>query len=162
MELILHFCAIRCFLGLKEREKRGLIKFPLRVANFNQREKMAEEAAVSEITSPPVEQNQNSVNATIESGAQGGTESTCNNINNSNNAESSVVTSDGDREKSLEYAHELMVKGSKASKDEDYGEAVECYSRALEIRLGFTCFISSPFFLISRIFSCFYGSKLFD
>lgn len=114
----------------------ALSAIKMRVANFNQREKMAEEAAVSEITSPPVEQNQNSVNATIESGAQGGTESTCNNINNSNNAESSVVTSDGDREKSLEYAHELMVKGSKASKDGDYGEAVECYSRALEIRVA--------------------------
>ncbi|XP_060192033.1 NASP-related protein sim3 isoform X1 [Lycium barbarum] len=99
---------------------------------------MAEEAANSEITSPPMaEQNQNSVNATIESGFQGGgTESTCNNIDNSNNAESSVVTSDGDREKSLEFADELMVKGSQASKDGDYGEAVECYSRALEIRVA--------------------------
>ncbi|MCD7448860.1 hypothetical protein HAX54_046954 [Datura stramonium] len=51
-------------------------------------------------------------------------------------AEPELVTSDGDREKSLEYADELMVKGSKATKDGDYGEAVECYSRALEIRLG--------------------------
>ncbi|CAN4079596.1 unnamed protein product [Withania somnifera] len=95
---------------------------------------MTEEAAISETTSPMAEQNQNSVNATIESGVQGGgTESTC---NNSNNAESSTVTSDGDREKSLEYADELMVKGSQESKDGDYGEAVECYSRALEIRVA--------------------------
>ncbi|XP_055805023.1 uncharacterized protein LOC129873855 [Solanum dulcamara] len=94
---------------------------------------MAEEAAISETTSPMAEQNQNSVNATIESGVQEGTESTC---NNNNNAESSVVTSDGDREKSLEYADELMVKGSMASKDGDYGEAVECYSRAMEIRVA--------------------------
>lgn len=124
---------------------------------------MAEEAAISETTSPMAEQNQNSVNATIESGVQGGTESTC---NNNNNAESSVVTSDGDREKSLEYADELMVKGSKASKDGDYGEAVECYSRALEIRLGFYLFyFLSLLFLISRIFNCllvFFCSKLFD
>lgn len=95
---------------------------------------MAEEAAISETASAMAEQNQNSVNATIESGVQGGgTESTC---NNSNNAESSAVTSDGDGEKSLEYADELMVKGSKASKDGDFAEAVECYSRALEIRVA--------------------------
>lgn len=122
---------------------------------------MAEEAAIS-VTSPTAEQNQNSVNATIESGVQGGTESTC---NNNNTAESSVVTSDGNREKSLEFADELTVKGSKASKDGDYAEAVECYSRALEIRLGFTCFIPSLFFLITRIFNCllvFFCSKLFD
>ncbi|XP_019233464.1 PREDICTED: protein HGV2 isoform X2 [Nicotiana attenuata] len=93
---------------------------------------MAEEVANSETTSPTAEQNQNSVNATIESGFQGGTESTCNN----NNAESSAVTSDGDREKSLEYADELTEKGAKADKDGDYGEAVECYSRALEIRVA--------------------------
>ncbi|XP_016506474.1 uncharacterized protein LOC107824241 [Nicotiana tabacum] len=93
---------------------------------------MAEEVANSETASPTPEQNQNSVNATIESGFQGGTESTCNN----NNAESSAVTSDGDREKSLEYADELMEKGAKADKDGDYGEAVECYSRALEIRVA--------------------------
>ncbi|KAM3252836.1 hypothetical protein T459_06653 [Capsicum annuum] len=97
---------------------------------------MAEEAPISETTIPaPVpEQNQNSVNATIVSEVQGGTESTCNNDNKE--AESSAVTSDGDREKSLEYAEELMVKGSKASKDGDYGEAVDCYSRALEIRVA--------------------------
>ncbi|KAJ8567210.1 hypothetical protein K7X08_019418 [Anisodus acutangulus] len=94
---------------------------------------MAEEAANSETSPIPPEQNQNSVNATIEGG---GTESTCHNNNNNNNAESSAVTSDGNREKSLEYADELMVKGSNASKDGDYGEAVECYSRALEIRVA--------------------------
>ncbi|XP_010316172.1 NASP-related protein sim3 isoform X2 [Solanum lycopersicum] len=94
---------------------------------------MAEEAVIS-VTSPTAEQNQNSVNATIESGVQGGTESTCN--NNNNNAESSAVTSDVNREKSLEYADELVVKGSKASEDGDYGEAVECFSRALEIRVA--------------------------
>lgn len=123
---------------------------------------MAEEAVIS-VTSPTAEQNQNSVNATIESGVQGGTESTCN--NNNNNAESSAVTSDVNREKSLEYADELVVKGSKASEDGDYGEAVECFSRALEIRLGFTCFISAPFFLISRKFNCLlvlFCLKLFD
>lgn len=39
--------------------------------------------------------------------------------------------------KSLEYANVLTEKGDKASKDNDYTEATECYSRALEIRLGF-------------------------
>lgn len=120
---------------------------------------MAEEAPISETTIPaPVpEQNQNSVNATIVSEVQGGTESTCNNDNKE--AESSAVTSDGDREKSLEYAEELMVKGSKASKDGDYGEAVDCYSRALEIRLGFSYFISITFLFergcLDACFFCF-------
>lgn len=94
---------------------------------------MAEEAANSEVQGPFADQNPNSVEATIESGVGGGaTESTCNNNNNS--AESSVVTNDGEREKSLEYADELMAGGSKAAKERDYAEATDYYSRALEIR----------------------------
>lgn len=75
-----------------------------------------------------VDRNQNSVDATIESEVQGGTESTC------NNAESSTVSFGVEREKSLEYAEELMELGSKAAKEHDYAEATDCYSRALEIR----------------------------
>ncbi|KAL2531915.1 Tetratricopeptide repeat (TPR)-like superfamily protein [Abeliophyllum distichum] len=94
---------------------------------------MAEEPANSKIQEPIPDPNQNSVEATIESGVDfGATESTCNN----NNAESSVVTSDSDFEKSLEYADELMVRGSKAAQDRDYSEATDCYSRALEIRVA--------------------------
>ncbi|CAL5441975.1 unnamed protein product [Camellia sinensis] len=77
---------------------------------------------------------QASVEATIESNAEGGTESSCDNINLINLQTSTLTTSDGDREKSLEYADELMERGSKASKDHDYSEATDCYSRSLEIR----------------------------
>ncbi|CAL5371132.1 unnamed protein product [Camellia sinensis] len=86
---------------------------------------MADEAPNSE--TPP----QNAEQATIESNAEGGTESSCDNINLQT---STLTTSDGDREKSLEYADELMERGSKASKDHDYSEATDCYSRSLEIR----------------------------
>ncbi|KAM1810528.1 hypothetical protein ACFX12_027277 [Malus domestica] len=75
---------------------------------------------------------QRSNEATITEVAQGGAESTCNN----DRAEASAVSSDGDREKSLEFANELIEKGSKAVKDSDYGEATECFSRALEIRVA--------------------------
>ncbi|KAG8384494.1 hypothetical protein BUALT_Bualt04G0123500 [Buddleja alternifolia] len=95
---------------------------------------MAEGAADSSVQGPIADQNPNSVEATIESSVDcGATESTCNNI--SVNAESSAVTSDGEREKSLEYADELMARGSEAAKERDYPEATDCYSRALEIRV---------------------------
>ncbi|XVF61928.1 hypothetical protein PTKIN_Ptkin08bG0174400 [Pterospermum kingtungense] len=71
-----------------------------------------------------------SVEATIESAVQGGTESTC---NYNNNGESCVVVSDDDREKTLEFADELTEKGSKAFKENDFAEAADCFSRALEI-----------------------------
>uniref|UniRef100_A0A5B6ZYJ8 Uncharacterized protein n=1 Tax=Davidia involucrata TaxID=16924 RepID=A0A5B6ZYJ8_DAVIN len=97
---------------------------------------MADEAPTSETVAPNVVQSQASIEATIESNAQGGTESSCNNNNNNNNAETSALTSDADREKSLEYADELMERGSKALKENDYAEATECFSRALEIRVA--------------------------
>lgn len=47
---------------------------------------------------------------------------------------------DGEEEegsgKTLEEAAELMEKGSTAIKDADYAEAAECFSRAVEIRVG--------------------------
>ncbi|KAK6152679.1 hypothetical protein DH2020_012318 [Rehmannia glutinosa] len=96
---------------------------------------MAEEDAKSEVQGPSADQNPNSVEATIESSVGcGATESTCN--NNGNSAESSAVTHEGEREKSLEYAEELMARGSKAAKERDYAEATDCYSRALEIRVA--------------------------
>ncbi|KAL3813562.1 hypothetical protein ACJIZ3_014830 [Penstemon smallii] len=95
---------------------------------------MAEEAANSTVQGSTADPNPNSVEATIESDIDfGATESTCNNAN-INNAESSVVTSEGEREKTLEYADELLSRGSKAAKECDYAEATDCYSRALEIR----------------------------
>lgn len=80
---------------------------------------MADGAADSTAQGPADEQNPNSVSAAIESGdGAGPEESTC----------------DDDREKTLEFADELMVRGSKAAKDSNYAEATDCYSRALEIR----------------------------
>lgn len=79
------------------------------------------------------DQNPYSFNATIDSGIGGGhTVSTC----NTNNAakSSAAVTSDDEREKTLEFADELMALGSEAAKEGDYSEAADGYSRALEIR----------------------------
>ncbi|KAL6499210.1 hypothetical protein OROHE_026238 [Orobanche hederae] len=96
---------------------------------------MAEEDAKTEVKGSPADQNPNSVEATIETSVGcGETESTCNN-NNGNNAESSAGTDGGKRENSLEYADELIARGSKAAKEGDYVEATDCYSRALEIRV---------------------------
>ncbi|XP_059458685.1 uncharacterized protein LOC132188281 [Corylus avellana] len=102
---------------------------------------MVEEATASEtsvtMAAPNPLETQASNEATIQSNAQGGTESTCNNINHNNNSNSAAEgSSAGDREKSLEFADELMEKGSKAIKDNDFSEAAECFSRALEIRVA--------------------------
>lgn len=93
-------------------------------------------------------ETQGSVEATVESAVQGGTESTC---NNNNNSESCVVASDVDREKTLEYADELTEKGSQAFKENDFEEAADCFSRALEIRLN----IGLQFHFISTFYSYF-------
>ncbi|KAI3500535.1 hypothetical protein L1887_36357 [Cichorium endivia] len=92
---------------------------------------MADEAPTSQDLAPNGNQAPASVDATIDSTGQGGTASSC---NNNNVVETSGLTSDGEREKSLEYAEELMERGSKANKEEDYAEATDCFSRALEIR----------------------------
>lgn len=101
---------------------------------------MAEKIESSETQGLKMERNENSVEETIESGVQEGVSSTCNNLNN--NAESSTVNPDDDREKSLEYAEELIDRGSMAAKEQDYAEAIDCFSRALEIR--FLLSSSSP------------------
>lgn len=77
----------------------------------------------------------NSEEATLESdsNALDGTEST---ISNHNAAETSASASDVDREKSLEFADELLQQGYKAMKENDFSEAAENFSRALEIRLS--------------------------
>ncbi|KDP31837.1 hypothetical protein JCGZ_12298 [Jatropha curcas] len=103
-----------------------------------------EEAVISEssvtmteetlVEAPSVAEAQPSNEATIESNALGGTESTCNNINS--NEEAPAMTSDDDKDKSLELAAELTERGTKALKESDYGEAAECFSRALEIRVA--------------------------
>lgn len=114
---------------------------------------MVEEASASEtsvtMAAPNPLETQASNEATIQSNAQGGTESTCNNINHNNNSNSAAEgSSAGDREKSLEFADELMEKGSKAIKDNDFSEAAECFSRALEIRFRsflLLLFLHTPF-----------------
>ncbi|XP_039042373.1 protein HGV2-like [Hibiscus syriacus] len=74
-----------------------------------------------------------SVEATINFAVPGGSESTC---NNNSNGESCVVASDVGREKTLEFADELTENGSKAFKKDDFAEAADCFSRALEIRVA--------------------------
>jgi Flp pilus assembly protein TadD len=94
---------------------------------------MASESSVTETKTAPIE-NQTSVEATIKgsttTSSQGGAaDSTC---NDDNNGETS------DPRKSLDFAVELSEKGTNALKENDFSEAVECFSRALEIRLGFS------------------------
>ncbi|CAA7035814.1 unnamed protein product [Microthlaspi erraticum] len=107
----------------------------------------ASEASVVEVVQTPVttevvqtlgETNQASIEATVGSAVQGGTESTCNNDANNNNAAESAVTDvpDEEREKTLEFAEELTEKGSAFLKEKDFDEAVDCFSRALEIRVA--------------------------
>lgn len=104
-------------------------------------EASASEASVTELAHKTLEPNQASIEATVESLVQGGTESTCNNNdgnNNNNNAAESAVTdvvSEEEREKTLEFADELTEKGSVFLKEMDFAEAVDCFSRALEIRV---------------------------
>ncbi|KFK30346.1 hypothetical protein AALP_AA7G249500 [Arabis alpina] len=89
---------------------------------------------VTESTLQTLEPNQTSIEATVESIVQGGTESTC---NNNNNAADSAATdvSEEEREKTLEFADELTEKGCTFLKENDFAEAVDCFSRALEIRV---------------------------
>ncbi|XP_021983239.1 NASP-related protein sim3 isoform X1 [Helianthus annuus] len=87
---------------------------------------MADEAPAPQNLAPSA-----SVEATIDSIGFGGTSSSC---NNNHVAETSGLTSDVEGENSLAYAQELMDRGSKANKEEDYAEAADCFSRALEIR----------------------------
>lgn len=68
------------------------------------------------------DKNETPVNATVESAAV-------------SDAATSGPSSDG--QKSLDMAIELMEKGNKAMKENDFGEAAENYSRALEIRFDF-------------------------
>ncbi|KAK9067113.1 hypothetical protein SSX86_014438 [Deinandra increscens subsp. villosa] len=95
---------------------------------------MADEAQTSQILPPSVDQAAASVEGTINSTGLGGASSSC---NNNNVVETSGLTSDGEGEKSLEYAEVLMERGSKANREEDYVEATDCFSRALEIRAAY-------------------------
>ncbi|XP_076922718.1 uncharacterized protein LOC143584581 [Bidens hawaiensis] len=91
---------------------------------------MATGSPTSQTPAPP------SVDAVIGSTSTGGLDATLSSCNNDNVVvvETSGLTSDGEREKSLEYAKELLERGSKANKEEDYAEATDCFSRVLEIR----------------------------
>ncbi|TKY70517.1 Nuclear autoantigenic sperm protein [Spatholobus suberectus] len=65
----------------------------------------------------------------VDAAAHGGEESV-------SNAETSGAASGSDPLKSLELAKELMDKGNKAMKENDFGEAADNFSRALEIRVA--------------------------
>ncbi|KAK6922788.1 hypothetical protein RJ641_011092 [Dillenia turbinata] len=93
---------------------------------------MADESLSGSNVSEPQPTNE----ATLESKSEGVTVSSCNNSNN--DPESLGVSSSdaAEEEKTLEFSDELIDKGSKALKDNDYVEASECFSRALEIRVA--------------------------
>ncbi|KAL0535929.1 hypothetical protein IC582_024859 [Cucumis melo] len=100
---------------------------------------MADEDPPSEVSvtvdKPKLDETLNVSEVTTESIAQGGLDSSCNSPNEKKPiTEPTAQTSDGSGEKSLELAEELLEKGSKAMKDNDFNEAVDCFSRALEIR----------------------------
>lgn len=78
--------------------------------------------------------NKASIEATVESVG------TC---NNNSNAEESAVTDEEEREKTIELADELTQKGSVFLKESDFAEAVDCFSRALEIRFWFSITVPS-------------------
>lgn len=63
-----------------------------------------------------LDKNGTTVNASVESAA------------------TSAPASSTEGQKSLDLANELMEKGNKAMKENDFGEAADNYSRALEIR----------------------------
>ncbi|KAK8693090.1 hypothetical protein V6N13_070686 [Hibiscus sabdariffa] len=96
----------------------------------------ASEASVTmteQTPNPETLETQASVEATIACAIPGGSESTC---NNNSNAESCVVASDVGPQKTLELADELTKRGSDACKENDFAEAADCFSRALEIRVA--------------------------
>ncbi|PON54085.1 N-terminal acetyltransferase A, auxiliary subunit [Parasponia andersonii] len=95
----------------------------------------ASEASVTEAEAVNALNIQPSNEATIESTAQGGMESTCNN-GSAVAAEASGPNPGEGSETSLELADEFMEKGSRALKYSDHSEAAECFSRALEIRVA--------------------------
>ena len=105
-------------LGYTSSFSNVLVDFELTQKPNSQAWAMAEEkapASASELEQT-LDPNQTSIEAT---------ESTCNN----NNAAESETT--------LEFADELTEKGSVFLKESDFAEAVDCFSRALEIRLFF-------------------------
>ncbi|KAK3223488.1 hypothetical protein Dsin_010513 [Dipteronia sinensis] len=95
---------------------------------------MTEQEQTPKVTETLEANNKASVEATIESAAEGATESTCN--NNDNVGETSGVSADDDREKTVEFSDELIDRGRLALKESDYSEASDCFSRALEIRVA--------------------------
>lgn len=69
-------------------------------------------------------------------------------------AGASGPASSSDGRPSLELADELMDKGNKAMKENDFEEAAENFSRALEIRLHF-CSFNDLHTHINYLWSCF-------
>ncbi|RYR11003.1 hypothetical protein Ahy_B05g079494 isoform C [Arachis hypogaea] len=94
----------------------------------------AETVAVVETVNPADHEKSGiTVDATVESTAQGGAESVSVSVSNGDNA---GEASGSDPQKSLEFADELMEKGNTAMKENDFGEAADNFSRALEIRVS--------------------------
>uniref|UniRef100_A0A803KW24 Tetratricopeptide SHNi-TPR domain-containing protein n=1 Tax=Chenopodium quinoa TaxID=63459 RepID=A0A803KW24_CHEQI len=98
---------------------------------------MADEASTITSTSkmaedqPTPNQSETTNEGTIQSNAQGEhSESSLKNL------ESSEISAVNDHEKTLEFADELMEKGSLTFKEGDFPDAAELFSRALEIRVA--------------------------
>ncbi|MED6120590.1 hypothetical protein PIB30_022249 [Stylosanthes scabra] len=91
----------------------------------------AETVVVGTVNATEHEKSGITVDATVESTAQGGTESA-----SVSNGDNTAEASGSDPQKSLKFADELMEKGNAAMKENDFGEAADNFSRALEIRVS--------------------------
>ena len=137
---------------LKLKVRNSLLKPPI----FSNTA-MADEDPPSEVSvtvdKPKLDETLNVSEVTTESIVQGGLQSSCNSPNEKKPiTQPTAQTSDESGDKSLDLAEELLEKGSKAMKDNDFNEAVDCFSRALEIRLGFSYFSLSlqfPFLVMN-------------
>lgn len=90
---------------------------------------------------------QGSIEATIESAVRGGTQSTC---NNENNTESCGIAPDIGQAKTLEFTDELTEKGSKAFKENDFTQVPISFAVPLKSGLNLVLLfhlISFPFFI---------------
>ncbi|KAK9108752.1 hypothetical protein Sjap_016812 [Stephania japonica] len=105
---------------------------------------MAASDEASEITSveaPSTEEKEETVEtlasteAQVVTGSHGNDESTCGTAPQPSSSSSSA-NAEKDDTKTLEFAAELVEKGSDAMKAGDYSEAAECFSRAVEIRVA--------------------------
>ncbi|KAK9136431.1 hypothetical protein Syun_015761 [Stephania yunnanensis] len=99
-----------------------------------------EASAITSLETPAAEEKEVAVEtlasteAQAVTGSHGNEESTCGTAQPSSSSPS--ANAEKDETKTLEFAAELVEKGSDAMKAGDYSEAAECFSRAVEIRVS--------------------------